>query len=237
MYFDHTFLWLLPAFFLAMWAQMRVKTTYARYAQVNVRSGLSGADVAGLILRDAGITLTDSPERFPAGRACGLAVAPGELTDNYNPRTRVLNLSQAVFQGRSISALGIAAHEVGHAIQHAHAYAPLALRNTVYPVCNIGSSLAMPMFFIGLFVGIPPLMKIGIVLFSAAVFFSLLTLPVEFNASRRALMALEKGGYLTDEELAGARAVLKAAAWTYVAAATMAVLNLIRLVALSNDRD
>ncbi len=235
LFLDSTIVLLLPALILAIWAQTKVKSTYAKYAQVPVRAGLTGADVARLILRDADIALSSNPEAHPAGPACGLACVPGQLTDHYDPRTHMLNLSEAVYQGRSIAALGIAAHEVGHAIQHARAYTPLSVRNVIYPVCNFGSMLAFPLFFIGLIARFGPLMNAAILLFSFAVFFTVLTLPVEFNASRRALRALESGGYLDAEELAGARKVLGAAAMTYVAAAAMAVMSLIRMLLLSRD--
>jgi len=233
-YLDGTIILILPALILAIWAQAKVKSAYAKYAQVGVRNGMTGADVARYILRDAGITVSDNPE-LTSGPTCGLACIPGQMTDHYDPRSHMLNLSQGVYSGRSIAALGIAAHEVGHAIQHARAYAPLSLRNVVYPVCNIGSTLAFPLFFIGLIAHVGPLMDAAIILFSFAVFFTVLTLPVEFNASRRALRALEGGGYLAEDELAGARKVLTAAAMTYVAAAAMAIMNLVRMLLLNRD--
>lgn len=222
---------------LAMWAQYKVKSTYAHYSQVGVRSNLSGADVASRILSDAAITLADEPERYPAGSACGLAAIPGELSDHYDPRSRMLNLSEDVYYGRSIASLGIAAHEVGHAIQHARSYAPLALRNVIYPTCSIGSTLAFPLFFVGMLGHIPGLLNIAILLFTLSVVFTVLTLPVEFDASRRALASLSKGGYLTAEELSGARAVLTAAALTYVAAALMAIMQLVRMLLIARSED
>ena len=234
-FLDHTIVLLLPALILAIWAQAKVRSTYAKYAKVGVRAGLTGADVARLILRDAGIAATNNPEAYPAGTACGLNAIPGKMTDHYDPRSHTLNLSEDVYHGRNIAALGIAAHEVGHAIQHARAYAPLSLRNVIYPACSVGSTLAFPLFFVGFFVRYGLLMNIAILLFSLAVFFTVLTLPVEFNASRRALRALEGGGYLDQDELAGARAVLRAAAMTYVASAAMAILQLVRMLLLSRD--
>jgi hypothetical protein len=236
-YWDPTLLLAIPPLLLALWAQFKVKATYARYSQVGVRSGLTGAEVARHILSDAQIALSDNPETYPGKAACALACIPGELTDHYDPRTRVLNLSQDVYYGNSIAALGIAAHEVGHAIQHARLYAPLALRNIIYPVCGFGSTLAYPLFVIGLLANFGFLMKAAIVLFSFAMFFTLVTLPVEFNASRRALKALENGRYLETDELAGARAVLTAAAMTYVAAAAMAAVQLLRMIFLSRSRN
>ncbi|HOV73103.1 MAG TPA: zinc metallopeptidase [Candidatus Hydrogenedentes bacterium] len=235
--FDPTMILLIPAMILAVWAQIKVKSTYAKFSQVATRSGLTGADVAKLILQDANIPLSNDPSRFPGGVACGLAAIPGELTDHYDPRTRMLNLSEDIYYGRSIAALGIAAHEVGHAIQHAQLYGPLALRNIIYPVCGLGSTLAFPLFFIGLIANFGVLMQVAILLFTLAVFFTVLTLPVEFNASRRALLALENGGYLTADELYGARKVLSAAAMTYIAAAAMAIMQLIRMLLIARSRD
>lgn len=234
---DPTYILLIPPMLLAIWAQFKVKSAYSRYSEVGVRSGLSGADVAANILRDANIELVDEPQRYPGGTACGLDAIPGDLSDHYDPRTRMLNLSEGVYYGRSIAALGIAAHEVGHAIQHARGYAPLALRNVIYPVCNIGSTLAFPLFFIGILAHIPGLLQIAVLLFALSVVFTVITLPVEFDASRRALAALSRGGYLTGEELAGARTVLTAAALTYVAAALMAVMQLLRMLLIARNND
>ncbi len=236
-YLDSTIILLIPPMLLALWAQFKVKSTYAKYSQVGVRSGLSGADVAELILRGENIPISNRAESYPGNVACGISAIPGHLTDHYDPRTRMLNLSEDVYYGKSIAALGIAAHEVGHAIQHARLYGPLALRNVIYPVCNIGSSLAFPIFFAGFLFSSGMLMQVAIALFTFAVFFTVLTLPVEFNASRRALRVLASGGYLTGDELAGARKVLTAAAMTYVAAAAMAVMQLVRMLILARDRD
>lgn len=235
--FGPTIVLLIPAVILALWAQLKVKSTYAKYSQVGTRSRLTGADIARLILRDARIALTHNPQTHQEGPACALEAVPGHLTDHYDPRSRGLRLSEGVYHGRSVAALGVSAHEVGHAIQHARLYAPLMLRNVVYPVCNFGSFLAWPLFLIGLFMGSPSLLNAGIVLFSAAVFFTVLTLPVEFNASRRALAALAEGGYLDPDELAGARKVLTAAAMTYVAAAAMALMHLLRMLLLARSRN
>ncbi len=223
MYLGQTFPLLLLAFAFTLYAQHKVRSTYANYSQVQVRARMTGADVAMHIMRDA-------------GAQCDIEAIPGQMTDHYDPRTRTLRLSQDVYYGRSIAALGIAAHEVGHAIQHARAYSPLMLRNVVYPVCSLGSTLAFPLFFLGLF-AVPALINVAIILYTLAVFFTLLTLPVEFNASRRALASLERGGYLDTDELAGARQVLTAAAMTYVAAAAMAVLQLLRMIMFARGRD
>ncbi|HOZ49811.1 MAG TPA: zinc metallopeptidase [Candidatus Hydrogenedentes bacterium] len=233
--YDSTLVLLFPALILAIWAQAKVKSTYAKYARVGVRNGLSGAELAQYIMRDAGIELVRDPARHPGNRVCAIESIPGRLSDHYDPRARTLRLSEAVYHGRSVAALGIAAHEVGHAIQHANMYAPLALRNVVYPVCNLGSSLAFPLFFIGLIARVPMLMNAAIFAFTFAVFFTVLTLPVEFNASRRALKILADGRYLDADELTGARKVLGAAAMTYVAAAAMAILNLVRMILISRD--
>ncbi len=236
-FFDSTMILLVPAFLFTIWAQRKVKSTYAKYAEIPTRSGMSGADVAAAILRDENIELTNNPENAPSGAACGLEVVDGQLTDHYDPKSHTLRLSQDIYYGQSIAALGIAAHEVGHAVQHARMYSPLMMRNVVYPICGFGQTLAWPLFFIGFIFSQPMLLQAGIVLFMLAVFFTVLTLPVEFNASSRAMRALASGGYLTDEELVGARKVLNAAALTYVAAAAMAIMHLVRMVLLSNSRN
>ncbi len=237
-FWDGTIILLIPAMLFALWAQFMVKSAYKKYARVGNRAGLTGADVAKLIMRDAGLEVTFSGN--PAGQgAVGLQAIPGQMTDHYDPRDRTLRLSEDVFHGSSVAALGIAAHEVGHAIQHAKLYSPLMLRNVIYPISSLGSSLAFPLFFIGLFlpVGIRPMILNGaLLLFALAVFFTLLTLPVEFNASRRAMKALSSGGYLQVDELKGARKVLTAAAMTYVAAAAMAILQLVRMILIAQRR-
>jgi len=234
--FDPTMILLLPAILLTIWAQTKVHSAYGHFSKVLNRRGLTGADVAAAILRDEGIELTNNPEQYSGGAAVGLEPVQGHLTDHYDPRARMLRLSEEVYHGTSVAALGIAAHEVGHAIQHARLYAPLTLRNVVYPVCNIGTVAAWPLFFLGLIMSAPLPLKLGIVLFALAVFFTVLTLPVEFNASSRAMRALAHGGYLTNEELGGARKVLNAAALTYVAAAAVSIMHLVRMLILANDR-
>jgi len=215
--------WLLiPAIVLGMIAQSMVRSTYAKYKKVGTRSGITGAELARRIL-DAQ-NLQNVPVQDVAG----------ELTDHYDPRSRTLRLSRSVGRGRSVAALGIAAHESGHAIQHSRSYAPLAIRNTVYPVASFGSKLGPIVVLGGLLFGIgEPLITIGIVLFAVAVAFSILTLPVEFNASSRAMQLLEGSGTMTQGELEGARKVLNAAAMTYVAAALASILTLLRLVLIS----
>jgi hypothetical protein len=195
---------------------------------VAAASGLTAADVARSLLEWGG-----------AGDVAVEKVA-GQLTDHYDPRKRVLRLSEGVHDSRSLAALGIAAHEAGHALQHRDHYAPLALRNGFFPVANIGSTLAIPLFVIGLLTsrqGPSILMDIGILLFAGAVVFSLITLPVEFNASRRAVALLEGRGFLSRDEVGGARKVLSAAALTYVAATAMAVMQLVRLLLIRDSRD
>ncbi len=218
--FDWTFILLIPAIILAIYAQSKVSSTYQKYRRIKASSGRTGAEVARGILDRNGLHNVD------------IKVIPGRLSDHYNPRTRNLSLSEDIYYGRSVSAVGIAAHEVGHAIQHAKNYSPLAFRNGFFPVASFGSKLAFPLFIIGLFMRIPSLMDIGILFFSAAVIFQLITLPVEFNASSRALKQLNDGGYLIGSEVRYAREVLNAAALTYLAATLMAVLQLVRLLAL-----
>jgi Zn-dependent membrane protease YugP len=210
---------------MALVAQGRVKLAYAKYSQVGVRAGLTGADVARQILRDADVD------------GVSIEAIPGLMTDHYDPRSRTLRLSEDVYHGRSIASLGIAAHEVGHAIQHAYGYWPLEMRSLMYPVSSLGSSLAFPLAFAGLIFQMPMLLNIGIWLFAAAVAFTLVTLPVEFNASSRAVKCLAHGGYMTDEELRGTRSVLNAAALTYVAAAATALLQLLHLILLARSRE
>ena len=226
-FFDPTFILLIPALILAFYAQSKVKSTFARYSQVRSSRGFTGEQVARQLLdmRGLGDVKVESTK--------------GALTDHYDPRSRKLALSETVHDSASVAALGVAAHETGHALQHADAYRPLMLRTNLVPVANFGSMLAFPLFIIGfLFANsVGWLMDVGIIVFSVAVAFSLVTLPVEFNASSRALALLRQGGYLNDQELPHARAVLNAAAWTYVAAATMAVSQLIRLLILRGSRD
>ncbi|MGD9676245.1 MAG: zinc metallopeptidase [Candidatus Bipolaricaulia bacterium] len=223
MVFDYTsLLILLPALALAAYAQWKVQSTYTRYAAVDVARRTTAEEVARRIL-NAEYVQDVSFESIDR-----------KLGDHYDPRKKVLRLSAP--QSSSVAAIGVAAHEAGHAIQHAKKYAPLALRSLLVPVANFGSQLAMPLFLVGLFAQLPILMTVGIVLFSAAVLFTLVTLPVEFNASRRAVRALELSGVVTTEELGAVKQVLSAAALTYVAAAAMAALQLIRLLLLANSR-
>ncbi len=215
-YFDIQYLIFVgPAMILSAIAAWRVKSTFARHSQQATRAGLTGASVAQRILADNGI------------RDVQVEPVQGFLSDHYDPRHKVLRLSPDVYNGHSISAVGVAAHEVGHAIQHARAYAPLRFRSAIVPLAQIGSNLSWLLFFIGLFMNLAGLVWAGIILFSASLLFTLVTLPVEFDASRRALLTLESGGYLRADEIHGARSVLRAAALTYVAAAITAIATLL----------
>ncbi|MDI9370322.1 MAG: zinc metallopeptidase [Synergistaceae bacterium] len=219
-FFDSTMIFLLPALFLAMWAQMRVKTVFANYSQVPSRKGVTASAVARELLDRLGLS------GVPIKRV------RGNLTDHYDPRDKSLSLSTAVHDSTSIAAIGVAAHEVGHAIQDSKNYSPLRIRNSIVPIVGIGSSLAIPLFFIGLLLRGETLMNLGIFLFLGVILFHLVTLPVEFDASNRALKILSDTGMLGSDEISGAGAVLRAASWTYIAATVMAFAQLIRLLAL-----
>ena len=221
-YFDRTMLLLLPAIISAFWAQSKVSSTYKKYRTVRTMNGYTGENVARMILDSAG--LYDVP----------VVETRGELTDHYDPRSRVVRLSTDIFHGSSIAAAGIAAHEVGHAIQHQEQYKPLVLRTSMATAVNFSSQASIFIFMIGLLFSIPMLTNIGIIFFTVAVFYQIITLPVEFNASRRALKILESRNILYGNEVNGAKNVLSAAAMTYVAAALMSISQLIRLIAISN---
>lgn len=224
-YFDPTYFLLIIGMLLSMAASVRVKSTFAIYSRVRSASGLTGAEAARRILRMAGIT--------------DVTVVPisGSLTDHYEPRNKQLALSQDVYDRTSVAAIGVAAHECGHAIQDAQNYVPLNLRSAIVPVANIGSTLSWPLFLAGLILSIRPLLTLGILLFSFAVLFQLVTLPVEFNASSRALKMLGSSGMLGTDEVKGAKKVLTAAALTYVAALASSILQLLRLIILAGGRD
>ncbi|MDW7650235.1 MAG: zinc metallopeptidase [Bacillota bacterium] len=225
---DMTFVIVIPAFIFAMWAQNRVQSAYKKYSRVHARSGITGAQAARRLLDDAG--LMDIP----------VQMGQGQLTDHYDPRQGVIRLSPGVYQSTSLAALGIAAHEAGHAMQHGDAYVPLAFRNNIFPVANIGSRMAFPLFFIGLIFGansgLALLMDVGILLFAFAVVFQVVTLPVEFNASNRAVALLEGSGFITSEEVGPTKKVLNAAALTYIAAVAVALTQLLRLLILRGRR-
>jgi Zn-dependent membrane protease YugP len=222
---DPTIWIILPAIALAFYAQSKVQSTYAKYSKEKSSRGYTGAQLARYILDDFRM------------QEVKIEAVPGELTDHYDPRTKTLALSEDIYNSNSIAAAGITAHEIGHALQDAKAYFPLKLRNNFVPAANFGTTLAFPLFFIGIITSLPMLMDLGILLFAFAVAFSVITLPVEFNASKRALQILENGNYLTAAELPLAQKVLSAAALTYVAATAMAVLNLVRLLILRRSRD
>ncbi len=224
MVYDPTFILVLPALFFAMYAQFKVRSTFQRYLKERSYSGLTGQQIARQILNDNGLHNV-SVERVG-----------GQLTDHYDPRSESVRLSAEVYNGTSVAALGVAAHEVGHAVQHARSYAPLALRTNLFPVANLGSQMAIPLFLMGYLVSFDVLMLVGIWFFIAALGFQLVTLPVEFNASRRALGFLDGGGYLNRAEVPKAKAVLNAAALTYVAAVAVSATQLLRLLFLRGQR-
>lgn len=224
-YYDRTYILLVIGALISLIASAKLKSTFAKYKTVRSACGLTGAQAALHILRAAGIT--------------DVQVRPvsGSLTDHYDPRNKTVNLSRDVYDKTSLAALGVAAHECGHAIQHAVQYKPLELRGAIVPLVNLGSTLSWPIFFLGLIMSIEPLITAGILLFSLAVLFQLVTLPVEINASARALEMLENTGILGHEENRGARKVLTAAALTYVAALLSSILQLLRLILLSGRRN
>jgi Zn-dependent membrane protease YugP len=225
-FWDPTMVLLIPALILAMYAQHKVRSTYEKMSRVRAASGRSGAEMAKYLLSVNGLA--------------GVDVVPveGVLSDHYDPGKKRVCLSQGNYGGASIAAVSVAAHECGHALQHAHGYAPLAFRTAFVPAAQIGSTLAMPLFFIGLLANLPFLLTAGILFFTGAVAFQLVTLPVEFDASRRALRELQSRGLLASgQEIGLAKKVLDAAALTYVAAATMALLQLVRLLMIRNSRD
>ncbi|MDY4977118.1 MAG: zinc metallopeptidase [Clostridia bacterium] len=218
-------MFVLPALLLTLWAQANVSGTYSKFSKVYSRRGITAAEVARSILDRNGL------QNVAIGRV------GGKLTDHYNPKTNVVNLSDATYASTSVAAIGVAAHEVGHAIQHARGYVPIRIRNAIVPVVNVASQAAIPLFVIGLIFQSSLMMDIGIWFFTAAVAFQLITLPVEFNASGRAIAILEGNYILEDEEVRGAKKVLRAAAMTYVAAAAMAVAQLLRLLMARGNRD
>ena len=220
MYFDSTYLILLPAILFALWAQSRVKSTYAQYS--TVFAGLTGAEAARMVLEMNGVT--------------GVDIRPiaGELTDHFDPKTNTISLSKGVYNVTSVAAVGVAAHEAGHAVQYAQGYGPIKIRTAIIPVTNIGSYLSWPLLLIGVLLGSETLAMAGVLLFCAVVAFQLVTLPVEFNASNRALDALGASGFLKEEQLDGAGKVLRAAAMTYVAALAQAMAQLLRLLMIAN---
>ncbi|HDS03155.1 MAG TPA: zinc metallopeptidase [Firmicutes bacterium] len=222
-FYDWTMILLIPAMLLSLYAQYKVKSAFSRYSGVRSAQNMKAEDVARDILMR---TEVDVPvERVR-----------GTLTDHYDPKNKVLRLSEAVYGQTSIAAIAVAAHECGHAVQDARDYFPLKLRNAIVPVSSIGSNLSIPLVLAGLIFSFPALVNIGIILYSAAVFFTVVTLPVEFDASYMALRILKKRSYLSQDELTGAKKVLDAAALTYVAATLAALMNLLRLILISRRR-
>ena len=221
---DPTFILLIPGLLLAFYTQMKVKSTFARFSSVYASRGMSADTVSRSLLDRFGL------------QSVKVERVRGELTDHYDPRTKVLRLSDSVGGSSSSAAIGVAAHEVGHAVQDKEGYAPLKFRNAFVPVANLGSMAAFPLFLIGLLMSARPLIDLGIVLFLAVVVFHLVTLPVEYDASSRALRLLGGTGMLTQSEITGAKSVLDAAARTYVAATVMALMNLLRLLILARGR-
>ena len=226
-YYDSTYSLVLIGLLLCLAASARVRSTYAKYGRVRSRSGLTGREAAEQILRSAGIY------------DVRIEHVSGNLTDHFDPGNRVLRLSDATYQSASVAAVGVAAHECGHAIQHSRGYAPLKIRSAIVPVANFGSAVAWPLILLGLLFNSRSsylLIQIGILAFSFAVLFQLVTLPVEFNASRRAVQILGESGMLLPDELSMTKKVLRAAALTYVAGAASAILQLLRIILLTGGR-
>lgn len=223
-WYDSTYILVIIAFALSLFASMGVNATFARYKKISSSRGMTGAEAARKILDDNGLY------------NIGVEHISGNLNDHFDPRSNVIRLSDATYSDSSVAAIGVAAHEAGHAVQHAVGYVPIKVRNAIVPVVNISTQLSMPLFFIGLLLNMMGLATVGVVLFSAALVFQLVTLPVEFDASHRALKILSASGMLSESEVGGARKVLGAAAMTYVAAAAATALQLARLLLLVNRR-
>ncbi len=214
-------MFMLPGLLVGLWAQMKMKSTFAKYEKVQTLEGLTGAQAARRILDNSGL------------QNVRVERVGGRLSDHYDPRTNVVRLSDVTYNSATVGAVGVAAHECGHAIQHAQGYLPIKIRSAIVPITNIGSGLSVPLIFLGLFLTIPNLVTLGIILFSLVVIFQLVTLPVEFNASRRAMAILDSSNMVTPEESNGVRQVLTAAALTYVAALLTSLLQLLYYVSLA----
>jgi Zn-dependent membrane protease YugP len=225
-YFDYYYLILVvPALLLALWAQVQVKTTYRKYSRVPNSRGMTGAYAAQAVLNFYGIT------------DVRIERVSGNLTDHYDPRSKVIRLSDGVYNSSTVAAIGIACHEAGHAAQHAENYAPIKIRNAIIPVCNIGSTIGIPLALIGWIFSFSILIYVGLGLYAAVFIFQVATLPVEFNASRRAIKVIDETQLLRDDEIGGAKKVLAAAAMTYVASMMVSLANLLRLLLrFSNNR-
>jgi len=226
-YYDPTYILVLPAFVFALYAQARVQSAFTRGMNIRSHAGVTGAQVASRLLADRGVDVAVEQIGRPMG-------------DHFDPRSRIVRLSPQVYSGTSVAALAVAAHETGHAMQHSEGYGPLSVREAILPVASFGSTIALPLFILGMILGSPQisrfLMTLGIWLFAGAVAFQIVTLPVEYNASRRALAMLADGGYITDAEAPQVKNVLSAAALTYVAAAAVALTQLLRLLVLRGSR-
>lgn len=228
-FFDYWyFILVIPAMIIAMVAQFKVKSTFKKYSKVASNRRVTGAYAAQSVLNYYGIT------------DVRIERVNGNLTDHFDPRTKVIRLSDAVYNSTSVAAIGVACHEAGHAAQHAEGYAPIKIRNSILPVCNIGSTLGVPLALIGLFMGFEPIIYVGIALYAGIFIFHLVTLPVEFNASRRAISVINETKLLDDDEIGGSKKVLTAAAMTYVASMLVALANVLRfalrILAASNRR-
>lgn len=226
-YYDWTMILVIPGLLLGIWAQHKVSSAFSKYQRVMAANGMNAERVARMLLNHNGCDNV------------AIESITGSLTDHYDPRSNVLRLSLGVHGSSSVAAIGVAAHECGHAMQQKEGYPMLRLRSAMVPVVNIGSKLYFPIFMLGMVFSWKPLINVGIVCFALTLLFALVTLPVEFNASGRALRELRSGGYLTETELSGAKAVLDAAALTYVASAISSLLQLLRLLLISrnNSRD
>lgn len=225
LFFDPTYIIVVPALLIAIYAQIKVSSTFNKYLKVSSTRGITGAQIARGILDKNGLSHVK------------LEMIESRLGDHYDPKAKTVRLSPDVYNGNSLSSIGVAAHETGHALQHDASYAPLAIRSGLFPLASFGSSAAWVFIILGMFFGAfgGIMIKIGIVLFSVAVLFQIVTLPVEFNASRRALGILTSEGYLADDEVRSTKKVLNAAAFTYVAAALVAVMQLVYLILGSDD--
>jgi Zn-dependent membrane protease YugP len=225
MFFDSSILLLLPAIIFSMWAQFKVQSNFDRYSKVRVANGMTGAQAAAAVLRAAGISNVR------------IEKVAGHLSDHFDPRDNVIRLSESVHDKATVAAIGVAAHEAGHAIQYAHGYSPMKVRAAIIPMTNVGSKLALPLLLIGFLMAATGLIYAGIALFSTVALFQLVTLPVEFNASNRALAAIQSGSILTPQEIDGSRKVLTAAALTYVAALAMSVMQILRFLMMARSND
>ncbi|MEG0979938.1 MAG: zinc metallopeptidase [Oscillospiraceae bacterium] len=225
LYMDYYYLVLVvPALLLALIAQFKVKSTFSAYSNIRSQRGLTGEQAARQVLSHYGINDVN------------IEMVNGKLTDHYDPRDNVIRLSQDVYSSTSIAAIGVACHEAGHAAQHAQGYVPIKIRNAILPICNIGSTLGFPLAIAGIIFSFEPLISIGLLLYALVAVFQFATLPVEFNASSRAIKVIDEAGILNEDEAKGAIKVLKSAAMTYVAALTVSIANLLRLFMLANNR-